>query len=146
MTTKARSWSRASRLGSRGMNAAFRAFLQRLVRRGRLEVATADGSAETFGDGVGPPLGVKLLDGAAERRLMLNPELALGELYMDGRLVVSQGGMHDPLERGARNLAGVADGPWAKALAKARLAFRVLHQRNNRRRAKRNNASHYDLQ
>src|SRR5277367_453671 len=136
---------RASRLGSRGMNAAFRAFLRRLVRRGRLEVATADGIAETFGDGVGPPLGVKLLDGAAERRLMLNPELALGELYMDGRLVLTKGNLYDFLELGARNLAGLADGPWAKALARGRLAFRGLHQRNDRRRAKRNIASHYDL-
>ena len=127
------------------MNAAFRAFLRRLVRRGRLEVATADGAAETFGDGVGPPLGVKLLDGAAERRLMLNPELALGELYMDGRLVLTKGDLYDLLELGARNLAGLADGPWAKALARARLAFRGLHQRNNRTRAKRNVASHYDL-
>ena len=127
------------------MNAAFRAFLRRLVRRGRLEVATADGIAETFGDGVGPPLGVKLLDGAAERRLMLNPELALGELYMDGRLVLTKGDLYDLLELGARNLAGLADAPWAKALARARLAFRGLHQRNNRRRAKRNVASHYDL-
>ena len=88
------------------MNAAFRAFLRRLVRRGRLEVVTADGIAETFGDGVGPPLGVKLLDGAAERRLMLNPELALGELYMDGRLVLTKGDLYDLLELGARNLAG----------------------------------------
>ena len=127
------------------MNAAFRAFLRRLVRRGRLEVATADGIAETFGDGVGPPLGVKLLDGAAERRLMLNPELALGELYMDGRLVLTKGDLYDLLELGAHNIAGLADGPWGKALARARLAFRGLHQRNNRRRAKRNIASHYDL-
>jgi cyclopropane-fatty-acyl-phospholipid synthase len=127
------------------MNAAFRAFLQRLVRRGRLEVATADGSAETFGDGVGPPLGVKLLDGAAERRLMLNPELALGELYMDGRLVLTRGDLYDLLELGARNLAELAGGPWAKALARGRLALRGLHQRNNRQRARRNIASHYDL-
>src|ERR1700677_4352580 len=145
MTTKARSTGRAGRLGSRGMNAAFRAFLRRLVRRGRLEVATADGIAETFGDGVGPPLGVKLLDGAAERRLMLNPELALGELYMDGRLVLTKGDLYDLLELGAHNIAGLADGPWGKALARARLAFRGLHQRNNRLRAKRNIASHYDL-
>jgi cyclopropane-fatty-acyl-phospholipid synthase len=127
------------------MNAAFKAFLRRLVRRGRLEVATADGAAEVFGDGVGPPVGVKLLDGAAERRLMLNPELAMGELYMDGRLVVTKGDLYDLLELGARNLAELAGDPWTKTLAKGRLVFRGLHQRNNRRRAKRNVASHYDL-
>jgi cyclopropane-fatty-acyl-phospholipid synthase len=127
------------------MNAAFKAFLRRLVRRGRLEVATADGAAEVFGDGAGPPLGVKLLDGAAECRLMLNPELALGELYVDGRLVLTKGDLYDLLELGARNLAELAGDPWTKALARGRLVFRGLHQRNDRRRAKRNIASHYDL-
>src|SRR5580693_4128560 len=145
MTTKARSTGRARRLGSRGMNAAFRAFLRRLVRRGRLEVATADDAIETFGDGLGPLLGVKLVDRAAEQRLMLNPALALGELYMDGRLVVTKGGLYDLLELGARNLAELEGQPLGKALSKARKAFRGLQQRNNRRRAKHNIASHYDL-
>jgi cyclopropane-fatty-acyl-phospholipid synthase len=127
------------------MNGAFRTFLRRLVRTGRLEVVTADGIAETFGDGGGPPIGVKILDRGAERRLMLNPALALGELYMDGRLVVTKGGLYDLLALGARNLAALDGQPWARALAKARIAIRGLHQRNNRLRAKRNVASHYDL-
>ena len=55
------------------MNAVFKAYLHRLVRKGRLEVETADGTVETFGDGTGPVLGVKLLDHAAEWKLMLNP-------------------------------------------------------------------------
>ena len=119
------------------MSAAFRSFLRKLVRKGRLEVVTADGIAETFGDGAGPPLGVKLLDGAAERRLMVNPALTLGELYMDRRLVLTKGGLYDLLELGARNLAELEGQAWAKALSKARIAFRGLHQRNNRLRAKR---------
>ena len=64
---------------------------------------------------------------------------------MDGRLVVTKGDLYDLLELGARNLAELEGQPWAKALNKARLAFRGLHQRNDRRRAKRNVASHYDL-
>jgi cyclopropane-fatty-acyl-phospholipid synthase len=127
------------------MSAAFRAFLRRLVRKGRLEVETADGVIAACGDGTGPLLGVKILDPAAERRLMLNPALALGELYMDGRVVVTKGGLYDLLELGARNLAELEGQPWAKALAKARLAVRGFHQRNHRRNAKRNVASHYDL-
>jgi len=127
------------------MSAAFRAFLRRLVRKGRLEVETADRVVGIYGDGAGPPLGVKLLDSAAERRLMLNPALALGELYMDGRMVVTKGSLYELLELGARNLAEIEGQPWAKALAKARMTFRGLHQRNHRRNARRNVASHYDL-
>jgi cyclopropane-fatty-acyl-phospholipid synthase len=127
------------------MSAAFTAYLRTLVRKGRLEVEAASGAVQTFGDGEGSLLGVKLLDRAAERRLMLNPALALGELYMDGRLVVTKGSLYDLLELGARNLAAWERLPWVKALNKGRLAFRGLHQRNNRRRARRNVASHYDL-
>jgi cyclopropane-fatty-acyl-phospholipid synthase len=127
------------------MNAVFKAYLRRLVRKGRLEVETADGTVETFGDGTGPLLGVKLLDRAAEWKLMLNPALSLGELYMDGRIIVTKGDLYGLLELGARDLAEMEGEFWVKALNKARMAFRGLHQRNNRRNAKRNIAVHYDL-
>ena len=127
------------------MNAVFKAYLRRLVRQGSLEVRTAYGAVEVFGDGSGPPLGVEILDRAAEQRLMLNPALSLGELYMDGRIVVTKGDLYDLLELGARNLAGLEGQPVVKALNKARIALRGLHQRNDRRRAKRNVAVHYDL-
>ena len=124
---------------------AFRVFLRKLMRTGNLEIETADGVKETYGDGSGPPLAVKILDQAAERRLTLAPSLALGELFMDGRVVVVKGGLYDLLEMGARNLAAIENEPWAKALRRARIAFRGLHQRNHRRNARRNVAAHYDL-
>jgi cyclopropane-fatty-acyl-phospholipid synthase len=126
------------------MSSVFRAFLRRLVRKGRLEVETADGASETFGDGEGPLLGVKLADRRAEWRLIANPALSLGELYMDGRLIVTQGDLYSLLELGARNLNDLRGLPWVQALHRGRQTFRVLHQRNNRWRARRNVASHYD--
>ena len=127
------------------MSAAFRAFLRKLMKTGSLEVETADGVKETYGDGSGPPLAVKILDSAAERRLIVSPSLALGELFMDGRVVIVKGGLYDLLEMGARNLAAIEGEPWAKALQRTRLAFRGFHQRNHRRNARRNVAAHYDL-
>jgi len=126
------------------MAISFATVLGKLVRKGHLEVETADGAAHSFGDGLGPLLGVRLADRAAERELLLNPTLALGELYMDGRLIVTRGSLYDVLELGARNLAEVEDLPWVTALEKARVAFRSLHQRNDRVRAKDNVARHYD--
>ncbi len=116
-----------------------------MVRKGRLEVETADHKTHTFGDGSGPPLGVKLLDRAAEWKLMVNPAMSLGELYMEGRLVVTRGELYDVLELGARNLTEMEGLPWVHALHQIRVAFRDLHQRNDRRRARRNIAQHYDL-
>jgi cyclopropane-fatty-acyl-phospholipid synthase len=127
------------------MGSVFRAFLRRLVRKGRLEVETADGASEIFGDGEGRLLGVKLTDRRAEWSLMANPALSLGELYMDGRLIVTQGDLYSLLELGARNLNDIRGLPWVQALHRGRQTFRILHQRNNRWRAKRNVASHYDL-
>ena len=127
------------------MSRPFKAYLRKLVRKGRLEVETADGVAETFGDGEGPLLGVKLADRPAEWRLMTNPALSLGELYMDGRLIVTRGDLYSLLELGARNLNDMRGLPWVQALHEARVALRGFHQRNDRRRARRNIASHYDL-
>jgi cyclopropane-fatty-acyl-phospholipid synthase len=127
------------------MSSVFRAYLRRLVRKGRLEVETADGVTEAFGDGEGPLLGVKLIDRGAEQRLMVNPALSVGELYTDGRLLITRGDLYSVLELGARNLDDVQGLPWVRALDWARMAVRGFHQRNDRRRAKRNVASHYDL-
>ena len=50
-----------------------------------------------MGDGSGNPVTVEFADHAAERRLLLDPALALGELYMEGRLVVTRGSIYDLL-------------------------------------------------
>ena len=106
------------------MAISFTAWLGKLVRTGDLEVETADGKTHAFGDGSGPRLGVRLVDRAAELELLMDPALALGELYTDGRLIVSRGSLYDILEMGARNLSQLEALPWVKALDKARVAFR----------------------
>ena len=118
--------------------------LGKLVRTGNLEIETADGVRHSFGDGAGPRLGARLTDRAAERELLIDPAFHLGELYMDGRLIVTEGSLYELLELGAKNLAVLEELPWVKAIERARVLFRGLHQRNNRRRAKENVARHYD--
>jgi len=127
------------------MAISFTTMLGTLVRKGNVEVETADGTRRTFGDGAGPPLAIKFMDRAAEWELLLNPALKFGELYMDGRLVVTRGSLYDVLELGSRNLAEFKDVAWIKALERIRLVMRGFHQRNDRRRAKANVAAHYDL-
>ena len=126
------------------MPVSFAALLEKLVRRGDLELETADGVKHRFGDGSGPRLGVRLTDRRAAQQLLINPALHLGELYMDGRLIVTKGALYDVLELGARNLAELEDLPWVRALENVRVAFRGVHQRNDRWRAKKNIARHYD--
>jgi len=122
-----------------------RAFLKRIIQRGMLEVETAAGNRFAVGDGTGEPLAIRFTDRAAERQLVLRPALAFGELFMDGRLVVTQGTIYDVMALASSNLAWQEPPGIARAHARLRTALRRLKQRNNVRRAKRNVAHHYDL-
>lgn len=131
-------------MGCQGMVGSFATLLGKLVQTGNLELETADGVRHRLGDGAGPELAARLVDRAAERELLIDPSFYLGELYMDGRFVVTKGSLYEILELGAKNLAGLDQLPWVKAIEKARIAFRGLHQINDRKRAKANIARHYD--
>ena len=118
--------------------------LSLIVRRGSLVVATASGTRFECGDGSGEPVKVRFTTGRAVRRLLLDPELAFGELYMDGELVLEQGSITQLIallfDQPARGIPH-----WAALPAMLRHAARRLHQFNPRRRARRNVAHHYDL-
>ncbi len=122
----------------------FAALLGKLIRIGNLDVETADGVRRTFGDGSGPKLGVRLADRKAERELLIDPATNLGELFMDGRIVVTQGSLYEILALGAENLKDLKTLPWLKAIDRTRVIFRSLHQRNDRTRAKDNISRHYN--
>jgi cyclopropane-fatty-acyl-phospholipid synthase len=118
-------------------------FLRQFVRRGSLSVTTAGGRICRFGDGTGSPIAVRFTSASAQRGVLLDPELKLGEAYMDGTLVVEQGSIADLLgllltqERlGGRN--------WALPRL-VRYLFRRLQQFNLRSRSRSNVAHHYDL-
>jgi cyclopropane-fatty-acyl-phospholipid synthase len=123
-----------------------RSFLNRVVRQGTLEVETATGQRFIVGDSSGDPLvAIRFADRAAERRLVLSPALAFGELFTDGRLIVTQGSIYDVLALVATNLGWQNAPGIARAYDWLRVALRPLHQRNTARRARRNAAHHYDL-
>jgi cyclopropane-fatty-acyl-phospholipid synthase len=86
---------------------------------------------------------VRFLTADAERRILINPELALGEVYMEGTFVVENGSIADAL-------AILMDQPeilprWAKLQWWLRYLGRHIRQFNPRSRAKNNVAHHYDL-
>src|SRR5262245_8744836 len=67
--------------------------LSRFVRNGRLTVVFEDGSRQVFGSGEnGPDVTIRLTDKAVEREIFFNPELKAAEAYMDGRLLIENGG------------------------------------------------------
>jgi cyclopropane-fatty-acyl-phospholipid synthase len=118
-------------------------FLRRYIRRGSFTVTTAAGSTCTFGDGGGPHVAVRFTTARAQRALLMDPELKLGEAYMDGTLVVEQGSIADVLAVLLRQ-EPFAPPNWLLPRL-VRYLFRRLQQLNLRSRARHNVAHHYDL-
>lgn len=117
-----------------------------LVQRGSLTVVTARGREWTFGDGTGEEVRVRFLDPAAQRALVLNPELRLGELFMDGRIIVERGTIYDFLKVLLQDAKAEQRSLPARVLGKLRYLTRSTVSRNNNRwRSRRNVAHHYDL-
>jgi cyclopropane-fatty-acyl-phospholipid synthase len=122
-----------------------RTFLKQVVQHGTLEVETATGARFVVGDGTGSPLAIRFADGGAASQLTLNPTLAFGELFMEGRLVVTRGSIYDVLSLTSSNLKFKEPHGIAKVRTRLRRALRPLQQRIGARRARRNVAHHYDL-
>jgi cyclopropane-fatty-acyl-phospholipid synthase len=125
------------------MERLLRLVLRRIVRRGDLHVTTARGHAFRVGDGTGRRVAVRFTTPAAQRQMLLNPELKLGECYMDGTFVVEEGSIADFLTLVLSQLPIAPN--WAHPLHGLRYLKRRLQQFNPRRRARRNVAHHYDL-
>ncbi len=125
------------------MDRLLRYFLKQFIRRGAMTFTTASGAKFSCGDGTGEPVSVRFMTTDAERRILLDPELGLGEIYMDGTFVVENGSIADVL-------AILLDQPeilprWAKLQWWLRYLVRHAQQFNPRGRSKDNVAHHYDL-
>ena len=116
--------------------------LSRFVRLGRLRVTEPGKTPKTYGDGTGAEVAIRVGKGWSTR-IALNPDMALGEAYMEGGLVLEQGSLWDLCELIGRNFVdGPRPGPLKRALNRGR---RTLQQWNDRRSSRRNVAHHYDL-
>src|SRR5690606_27731408 len=78
--------------------------LKTMIQRGTLTVIGPRGQRIVAGDGAEPQVTVRLHDTATVNRISLNPGLAVGEAYMDGRLTVENGAIYDLIELAMRNV------------------------------------------
>ena len=127
----------------RWMDRLLRFFLSQFIRRGSITFTTAAGATFTCGDGTGQPIAVRFLTVEAQRHLLLDPELAIGEIYTDGDFIIENGSIADLL-------AVALDQPdmvprWSRVRWWLRYLIRHWQQFNPPARSKRNVASHYDL-
>ena len=127
------------------MHAVFRALLSKVVTAGDLIIEFSDGSQLRFGDRTGPLSHVRFVDGRAPYDLLRNPELALGELFTEGRLVIVTGTLFDVLALISRNAVRAAPPPLLTAIRRIRDAAQALRPRNLKGRSRANVQHHYDL-
>ena len=116
-----------------------------IVRSGHLTLLEPGGKRFAFGDGTGDEVAIRVHDSRTAFRLVLDPDLAVGEAYMDGGLTVERGTIYDFLALVFSNAATVEPPAGVKFPLQLRVALRRLHQRNPVRLARRNVAHHYDI-
>ena len=65
------------------------------IDHGNLRFTLANGKSLFLGDGTGPLVAVRFTSAAAQWAVLLDPDLKLGEAYMDGTFVVERGSIAD---------------------------------------------------
>jgi cyclopropane-fatty-acyl-phospholipid synthase len=125
-------------------------FLARIVRRGELTIINADGSTDRMGspDPTLRSVTIRFTDNRAASAIARNPQLAAGEMFMDGRLVMEEGDILDLVRIVLHNAPWEGGGAVDIDNPLLRLADRTgaaMGRINWERRSKRNVAHHYDL-
>lgn len=123
----------------------FENLIAETIRHGTLVIEDPDGQRYQAGDGTGDKVHVRITDWKTVFRLALNPDLAVGEGYMDGEIVLIEGSIYDLLNLIFSNLK---DGETPGMSRMSRAAFRFLlrfSDYNSPAKSKENVAHHYDL-
>jgi cyclopropane-fatty-acyl-phospholipid synthase len=113
------------------MDALLRKALGSFIKAGALVLVTASGRRLTFGDGSGKRVTLRFLYSRAQLAFLIDPELRLGELFTDGRLVVEEGTIFDALNIILREGQKVKPSALVRLVDRLRLANSRLQQRNN---------------
>jgi cyclopropane-fatty-acyl-phospholipid synthase len=123
----------------------FQCLLRSVVHKGSLTLIAANGKTRTFGDGAPPRIVVKLHRRILEWSLGLNPDLKIGEAYMNGLLTIEEGDLYGFIHLLLSNYMETGDKSpfhWREHLYRY---FIRLAQWNPIPRSWRNVAFHYDM-
>ena len=119
--------------------------LKTVVRTGTLYVTDPAGVIRQYGDGSGTPVGFHVTNASAATKIAADADKYLGDCYMDGGMVPTQGTIYDVLAVLMHNAETFSMPKVAKAAYKVRKLFKRIDQYNPVGTAKSNVAHHYDL-
>jgi cyclopropane-fatty-acyl-phospholipid synthase len=127
------------------MNVLLKTALNWLIVEGSLEVVDSSGASQTFGNGNGKTVRIRFTSPAAERSVVFDPEMKLGEAYVNGGYVIESGSVLDFTSLLMANVGSSGRTWWTRALASVRRGLRRFNENNNPMRARHNVHHHYDL-
>ena len=126
----------------------FALMLGQLIRAGTLTYIDPRGRSHRFGgkpiEGL-HPVTIRLSDAGLDWRLAVQPMLAVGEAYMDGKLIMEEGTLFDFLALAVGNLQRGNSPFWMKWTQQASHLLRRLQQYNPMPASRRNASHHYDI-
>ncbi len=121
-------------------------FLASFVREGRLTVTYPDGQTRKYqGTAPGPSVVIALQDPGLPRRIMMSPEMGVGEGYVNGQLTIDGDDLEGFLRLAIANIAAQGDAWYHRPLTLLRYLGRRAAQFNPVGRSRKNVAHHYDL-
>ena len=118
--------------------------LNRIISKGNLQYTDPEGSTHTFGDGTSPVARFQIRDHRTIRKMMWDPILRAGELFVDGKITIEEGSVYDVLELLFQNSKLNNEEGWV-ILEKIRYLLRRFKQRNTLKYSPQNISHHYDL-
>jgi cyclopropane-fatty-acyl-phospholipid synthase len=120
---------------------------ERSITSGRLRVIDVLGGIHDFGNGVGDRVAIRFHKSSAYWKLLLNPDLYLGEAYMNGDITITEGNVSDLLDVILKNVPaqGGFVTPTTMALHAVDFCMRHFPQINTPEKSRENVSHHYDL-
>ena len=119
--------------------------LQKFIRTGTLNVIDASGTNHVFSGKPGPTVTMRLHDAALPGKIFRNPELAVGEAYMDETLTFEGCDVYDFLHLFSINRQSLGSYPLQKVVRRTARMLRGITQHNPVGKAQQNVAHHYDI-
>ncbi len=121
-------------------------FLNRLIKDDGFELIDANSKSYLIGKPKKEnPIRFKILDKTLHWKLLINPDLYLGEGYTDGSIVIENGTLTEFLDIAIKNIGRDSANSITNALDKFRRIYRYITNFNLIGKSKQNVAHHYDL-
>jgi len=121
-------------------------FLKALIKDDGFELLDANNKSYIIGrPKKEKPIRLKILDKSLHWKLLINPDLYLGEGYMNGSIVIENGSLTEFLDIALKNIGRDPTNKITNILARFRRVYRHITNFNLIGKSKANVAHHYDI-